>query len=119
MKHNPLFRQTILLTQGKLFGIIGVIQLYSDIPLVNLLSSDAPYFILQFNCQTFSSDQRETFGNQLVKHCTASISTFFLLLLKLSRFLQLFLPFVCVGVMYSGEYYVCDVTLSVHPHRAS
>ena len=26
--------------------------------------------------------------------------------------------FVCVGVMYSGEY-VCDVTLSVHPHRAS
>jgi hypothetical protein len=27
--------------------------------------------------------------------------------------------FVCVGVMYSGEYDVCDVTLSVHPHRAS
>ena len=26
--------------------------------------------------------------------------------------------FVCVGDMYSGEY-VCDVTLSVHPHRAS
>jgi hypothetical protein len=24
---------------------------------------------------------------------------------------------VCVGVMYSGEYDVCDVTLSVHPHR--
>ena len=24
--------------------------------------------------------------------------------------------FVCVGVMYSGAY-VCDVTLSVHPHR--
>jgi hypothetical protein len=22
--------------------------------------------------------------------------------------------FVCVGVMYSGEYDVCDVTLSVH-----
>ena len=22
---------------------------------------------------------------------------------------------VCVGVMYSGEYDVCDVTLSVHP----
>ena len=29
------------------------------------------------------------------------------------------LYFVCVGVMYSGEYDVCDVTLSVHPHRAS
>jgi hypothetical protein len=27
--------------------------------------------------------------------------------------------FVCVGVMYSGEYDVCDVTLSVHPHRAN
>jgi hypothetical protein len=27
--------------------------------------------------------------------------------------------FVCAGVMYSGEYDVCDVTLSVHPHRAS
>jgi hypothetical protein len=27
--------------------------------------------------------------------------------------------FVCVGVMYSGENDVCDVTLSVHPHRAS
>ena len=27
--------------------------------------------------------------------------------------------FLCVGVMYSGEYDVCDVTLSVHPHRAS
>jgi hypothetical protein len=27
--------------------------------------------------------------------------------------------FGCVGVMYSGEYDVCDVTLSVHPHRAS
>ena len=24
--------------------------------------------------------------------------------------------FVCVGVMYSGEHDVCDVTLSVHPH---
>ena len=24
----------------------------------------------------------------------------------------------CVGVVYSGEY-VCDVTLSVYPHRAS
>jgi hypothetical protein len=26
---------------------------------------------------------------------------------------------VCVDVMYSGEYDVCDVTLSVHPHRES
>ena len=26
---------------------------------------------------------------------------------------------LCVGVMYSSEYDVCDVTLSVHPHRAS
>ena len=25
----------------------------------------------------------------------------------------------CVGVAYSGEYDVCDVTLSVYPHRAS
>jgi hypothetical protein len=23
---------------------------------------------------------------------------------------------VCVGIMYSGEYDVCDVTLSLHPH---
>ena len=28
------------------------------------------------------------------------------------------LIFFCVGVMYSGEYDVCDVTLSVYPHRA-
>ena len=27
--------------------------------------------------------------------------------------------FFCVGVMYSGEYDACDVTLSVYTHRAS
>jgi hypothetical protein len=27
--------------------------------------------------------------------------------------------FFCVGVMYSGEYGACDVTLSVYPHRES
>jgi hypothetical protein len=27
--------------------------------------------------------------------------------------------FFCVGVVHSGEYDVCDVTLSVYPHRAS
>ena len=27
--------------------------------------------------------------------------------------------FFCVSVVYSGEYDVCDVTLSVYPHRAS
>ena len=27
--------------------------------------------------------------------------------------------FFCVGVVYSGEYDVCVVTLSVYPHRAS
>jgi hypothetical protein len=26
--------------------------------------------------------------------------------------------FFCVGVMYSGEYDACDVTLSVYPHQA-
>jgi hypothetical protein len=26
--------------------------------------------------------------------------------------------FFCVGVVYSGEYDICDVTLSVYPHRA-
>ena len=30
-----------------------------------------------------------------------------------------YLKFFCVGVMYSGEYDACDVTLSVYPHRAS
>ena len=29
------------------------------------------------------------------------------------------LLFVCVGVVYSGEYDVCGVTLSAHPHRAT
>ena len=29
------------------------------------------------------------------------------------------MSFFCVGVMYSGEYDACDVTLSVYPHRAS
>ena len=27
--------------------------------------------------------------------------------------------FVCVGVMFSGEYDVCDVTLSIYLHRPS
>ena len=27
--------------------------------------------------------------------------------------------FFCVGVMYSGEYDACGVTLSVYPHRAN
>ena len=27
--------------------------------------------------------------------------------------------FFCVGVMYSGEYNVCDLTLSEYPHLAS
>ena len=27
--------------------------------------------------------------------------------------------YINVCVMYSGEYDVCDVTLSVHPHRAA
>ena len=26
--------------------------------------------------------------------------------------------FFCVGVVYSGEYDICDVTLSVYPHQA-
>jgi hypothetical protein len=33
--------------------------------------------------------------------------------------LQLNSDIFCVGVMYSGEYDACDVTLSVYPHRAS
>jgi hypothetical protein len=31
----------------------------------------------------------------------------------------IYYDFFCVGVMYSGEYDICDVTLSVYPHRAS
>jgi hypothetical protein len=27
--------------------------------------------------------------------------------------------FFCVGVMYSGEYDACDVTLSAYPRRAT
>ena len=27
--------------------------------------------------------------------------------------------FLCVGVVYSGEYDVCDVTPNAYPHRAS
>ena len=30
-----------------------------------------------------------------------------------------YVGFFCVGVMYSGEYDACDVTLGVYPHRAS
>ena len=37
--------------------------------------------------------------------------------LKASK--ELIMIFFCVGVMYSGEYDACDVTLSVYPHRAS
>jgi hypothetical protein len=31
----------------------------------------------------------------------------------------LFFFFFCAGVVYSGEYDACDVTLSVYPHRTS
>jgi hypothetical protein len=31
----------------------------------------------------------------------------------------LYYDFFCVGVVYSGEYDVCDVTLNVYPHRTS
>ena len=34
-------------------------------------------------------------------------------------FLNLLRNFFSVGVVYSGEYDVCDVALSVYPHRAS
>ena len=30
-----------------------------------------------------------------------------------------YIHFFCVGVVYSGEYDICDVTLSVYPHLAS
>jgi hypothetical protein len=41
-------------------------------------------------------------------------------LIKVSSFKNTFHTyFVGVGVMYSGEYDVCDVILSVHPHWAS
>jgi hypothetical protein len=40
-----------------------------------------------------------------------------------ARYISVYLysthDFFCVGVMYSGEYDACDVTLSVYPHRAS
>ena len=39
--------------------------------------------------------------------------------LAVSFNLETILDFFCVGVMYSREYYVCDVTLSVYPHRVS
>jgi hypothetical protein len=38
---------------------------------------------------------------------------------KVLIFVQFEHDFFCVGVVYSGEYNVCDVTLSVYPHRAS
>jgi hypothetical protein len=39
---------------------------------------------------------------------------------RLTKFRKLLqYDFFCVGVMYSGEYDACDVTLSVYPHRAS
>ena len=34
-------------------------------------------------------------------------------------YVQILYDFFCVGVMYSGEYDVFDVTRSVYPHRAS
>ena len=47
---------------------------------------------------------------------TSIFSLFKFLRCNIDNILKFF--FVCVDVMYSGEY-VCDVTLSVHPHRAS
>jgi hypothetical protein len=40
---------------------------------------------------------------------------------RLLKETQYIFHFFCVGVVYSGEYDVCDVTLSlsVYPHRAS
>ena len=39
--------------------------------------------------------------------------------LAVSLNLDTILDFFCVGVMYSGEYDACDVTLSVYEHRVS
>ena len=43
-----------------------------------------------------------------------------LILLRILRYVNdIIMNFLCVGVMYSGEYDACDVTLSVYQHRAS
>jgi hypothetical protein len=62
-------------------------------------------YILQFN-QRFGVIVGRTLARP-VKHLTKKIQT-------LNK-----TWFFCVGVMYSGEYDACDVTLSVYPHRAS
>ena len=44
---------------------------------------------------------------------------YLLILPEVSIKLYIYIYFFCVGVVYSGEYDICDVTLSVYPHRAS
>jgi hypothetical protein len=85
-------------------------------------------YVLHYGLQTDHKCHRSYYlkntvigvGGRTEKNCKFSLMTFnkcsFLMNVK-TELLPLF--FVCVGVTYSGEYDVCDVTLSVHPHRAS
>jgi hypothetical protein len=50
---------------------------------------------------------------------TVSIKDFRPLGIEIELLIDHITVFFCVGVMYSGEYDACDVTLSVYPHRAS
>ena len=45
--------------------------------------------------------------------------TYRIVLPHVKEYILYIMFFVYDGVMYSGEYDVCDVTLSVHPHRPS
>jgi hypothetical protein len=71
-----------------------------------LISRDLTAWKIQVKLQRF--ERRPFIGKSVIivttytgTHCSTYIYHFF-----------------CVGVVYSGEYDACDVTLSVYPHRA-
>ena len=56
----------------------------------------------------------------LIKSYLSSfICCFIIGLCNILQIIRINLFFFSVGVVYSGEYDICDVTLSVYPHRAS
>ena len=103
---------------GTVWKIIHIIMIF-------LFSNDQKAFFFSFffitnliNCNNVSEFTPSSgyIYTHIYTHLYACIYTFIRIFTFIaSGYIYIF----CVGVMYSGECDVCDVTLSVYPHRAS
>ena len=65
---------------------------------------------------------KKDLGSIFSVHTSRSVNKKLIIYIKVFETIKFELDlyfFFCVGIVYSGEYDVCDVTLSVYPHRAS